>query len=167
MLHVGIANELYELMKEPPLREVYQRFQGFLEEPSWIECWEWKGSKRGSEEYGGFRLDGKTRNAHRLIMDWVHGVLPQSLVVDHIWCDNPACVNPLHMVPTDNKTNSFRSGRNAAAVNLQKTHCQAGHELAGENLHPTYLAKGQRVCHQCHKRKQAEYRKRKCGVTNL
>lgn len=46
----------------------------------------------------------------------------------------------------------------SAAMNLARTHCKRGHELAGDNL--AYRSNGQRVCRKCVAMAQHRYRAR-------
>jgi hypothetical protein len=64
-------------------------------------------------------------------------------------------VNPDHLEPVTNAENQRRR-------NLLKTHCKAGHELAGANL--SILASGQRWCRECGRRRSREYvRRQRCA----
>lgn len=66
-------------------------------------CWEWMAGK-DSDGYGGFFLSGKNEKAHRVAWMFRFGEIPEGLGVLH-HCDNPGCVNPLHLFLGDHKTN--------------------------------------------------------------
>lgn len=68
-------------------------------------CWEWIGTKDGGG-YGQLSA-GRGRapfKAHRLSFELANGPIPVGLFILHK-CDNPACVNPLHLELGDQKKN--------------------------------------------------------------
>jgi hypothetical protein len=74
-------------------------------------CWIWLGT-RNSEGYGQIRerLDGgrgRTVKAHRFMYERLVGPIPVGRQLDHL-CRNRACVNPVHLEPVDNATNTQR-----------------------------------------------------------
>jgi len=77
------------------------------------ECWEWAGNCPGGR-HGHFSVGtGKTVKAHRWVYELLHGPIHKSLVIRHK-CDNPKCVNPLHLeigTSADNTRDAIERGR--------------------------------------------------------
>ncbi|MES2789991.1 MAG: HNH endonuclease [Planctomycetota bacterium] len=74
-------------------------------------CWMWIGSKRN--EYGGIKVNGVVKQAHRVAYTLYHGEIPNGLVLLHS-CDNQLCVNPDHLTPgkqLDNVQDMLAKGR--------------------------------------------------------
>ncbi len=117
-----------------------ERFSfGYVEIDS---CWIWiRGMFR--DGYGAFVLKGKTRRAHRVAYEMVHGVVLTPDQFLHHLCKNKACVNPAHLEITYQLTHVD----SAIYGNKQKTYCPHGHKYTPEN---TYWNKGNsRECLQC------------------
>lgn len=113
------------------------------------DCWHWVGSKTLGG-YGQMRALGKRVYVHRISWELHVGPIPEGLVIDH-HCQNPSCVNPWHMEPVTAAVNCGRShGR--------LTHCQRGHEYAGDNIRWTKA--GHRICRACDKHFNAIARQR-------
>ncbi|ORA05848.1 hypothetical protein BST17_08505 [Mycolicibacterium bacteremicum] len=73
------------------------------------ECWPWQGAlggrKRDGRGYGKFTINGKQYDAHRVSWELHNGQpVPTGLQVMHA-CDNPKCVNPLHLTVGTNRDN--------------------------------------------------------------
>lgn len=95
-------------------------------------CWTWKGAISASG-YGTMMLLGKTTLAHRISYELFKGKIPAGMVIDHK-CKNKVCVNPQHLRVVTHKQNTLENSNSLPAVNAQKTHCEHGHPLKGENL---------------------------------
>ncbi|EBO9780709.1 hypothetical protein ZD92_20245 [Salmonella enterica subsp. enterica] len=81
------------------------------------ECIEWQ-NYRSEDGYGIQKYRGKTVKAHRLAYCQANGLELKDitgLVVRHK-CDNPACINPLHLeIGTQADNNRDRAERNRSA----------------------------------------------------
>jgi hypothetical protein len=113
-------------------------------------CWLWTSAVSGSG-YGAFGMGGRAGQmyvAHKIAYEWVVGVVPDGLELDHL-CRDTRCVNPAHLEPVTHRENLLR-GEGWSARHARKTHCPAGHVLAGENLSRHELQHGQRKCLTCH-----------------
>lgn len=123
-------------------------------------CIEWT-KNRDDAGYGLIRVlvNGKKTSlrAHRIAWEAKYGKIPAGLVIDHL-CRNPPCINTDHLEVVTTRTNVLR-GIGNAAQNARKTHCVAGHELSGANIHITKARR--RICNQCERRRQKEYKQRK------
>lgn len=80
------------------------------------QCIEATGSLN-AHGYGHVRYEGKVVRAHRLAYAQAHGLTLEDIagrIVRHA-CDNPACINPAHLVlgtHTDNMRDMAERGRN-------------------------------------------------------
>ena len=117
--------------------------EGTLEERFWAkvdvrgpeDCWEWLAGKTHNG-YGmigkGGRHNGMLR-AHRVSWELANGPIPDGLCVLH-HCDNPGCVNPLHLwigTNADNQQDMAQKGR--AASNKGESNGKA--KLTAQDVH--------------------------------
>ena len=73
-------------------------------------CWEWSGS-RDHQVYGAVRLNGRQRRAHRVSWEEAIGPIPPGRIMCHR-CDNPPCINPMHLYPGTHADNAADRDRN-------------------------------------------------------
>lgn len=134
---------------------VLRRFYEKVGLPDENGCMLWlAGTTSGG--YGQLKLNGRMVKAHRLAYVIFNGEeIPNGRVVRHK-CDRPLCVAPDHLergTVADNMRDMWERGRRevtgAPVVQRDKTHCPRGHELIGENLRKSQLARGTRECRAC------------------
>lgn len=100
-------------------------------------CWVWQGAKAG-KGYAQVSWNGH-KYGHRLAFEARTGRPPlPGLVVDHVECDNPPCVNPEHV---DERTNQFNVARGKSGQ--RSPICHLGHPK--DRVTP----KGQAYCSTC------------------
>jgi hypothetical protein len=79
--------------------------------PTWTPflgpCWAWTAGLFPAG-YGCFKLDGKSRLAHRLSYEWVIGPIPEGDDLDHL-CRVRECCNPAHLEPVTPAENARRA----------------------------------------------------------
>jgi hypothetical protein len=74
-------------------------------------CWEWTAG-RTRHNYGAFYLNSRTLPAHRVSYLLWNGQFPNNFACHE--CDNPCCVNPLHLwdgTPKENTNDMILKGR--------------------------------------------------------
>lgn len=116
--------------------------------------------RRGSIRVAGDKVYPVSQ--HRMAYELYYGPILDGLVVRHT-CDNPPCVNPLHLkvgTYADNTRDAMERGR-MRNQNTGKTECVAGHPLEGDNLVPSALADGRRACRECSRQRARESNRRK------
>lgn len=120
-------------------------------------CWIWTG--RARHRYGRFHVNGEEEAAHRVAWELAGGKIPYGQCVLHR-CDNPPCVNPVHLflgTQADNLRDCASKGRN---VQSKKTHCPSGHPYDADNtIIVQYRGKRKRYCRKCRNARSDAYRK--------
>ena len=148
----AIIDKLWERLKQPPPRKVWDRFWSNVTPRGPHNCWVWRGSLRsGYASFSSKFSDGsRGHSGHRTLFIWLYGPPEDGLVLDHYVCDNKPCVNPFHLHPCSHGDNSRRGFQ-------RRTHCRQGHALIKENLWSRSPV-GQRVCGICIKEREQSYR---------
>lgn len=124
-----------------------------LEERFWAKvnktdtCWLWTGG-RGRDGYGLYL----NKPVHRLAYEFVVGLIPEGLQVDHL-CRVVLCVRPTHLEPVTPQENNRRS-LSPSALNARKETCVSGHVFDEAN---TYLRNGERRCRTCRTEARRRY----------
>lgn len=97
-------------MNKPTQKDI-ERFWTKVDKRSNHECWEWQSCKNKAD-YGRFSFRNKSILAHRFMWLIIYGKMPKKHVLHK--CDNPCCVNPVHLflgTNTDNMRDMMNKGR--------------------------------------------------------
>lgn len=92
-----------------------ERFWSKVDKRGPDECWPWTGGKFW-DGYGWFSVAGAKKKAHRVSFFLQHGRWPEPCCLHR--CDNPGCVNPVHLFEgthTDNMRDRERKGRGVSS----------------------------------------------------
>ena len=124
-------------------------------------CWDWTGAGGRRGGYGQVFVDGRNEPAHKVAWMLHHRrAFPAGMDACHS-CDNPRCVNPLHVWPGSRRDN-MRDAREKGRLrpwNAGRPTCRLGHPLEGDNV---YTGSGRRRCRTCSRaqwhRRQAKKR---------
>jgi hypothetical protein len=130
------------------------------------KCWIWTGFTNPTG-YGSLSINGKVIRAHRISWMLANGkqLIPGECVCHS--CDNPSCVNPMHLWVGDHKTNMADCLAKGRFRNGSKpwTKCKRGHQMIDGNLY-FQMVNGTKIrtCKICKLARENErYRKRKKG----
>lgn len=107
-------------------------------------CWEWT-MARDKDGYGRWSVPGVSNFAHRVVWYLLVGSLTPGLVLDHIECHNPPCVNPSHLREVTPRINSIENSSGFAARMFARYDCEKGHGP----LAPHPYKPGTRTCLTC------------------
>lgn len=99
-------------------------------------CWLWLGR---CSRYGFVRVGDRVRLAHRVVYELLVGPVAPDHDLHHRDTCEKRCVNPEHVTPLS---------RSEHRAEHRPTHCQRGHELAGDNVY-TPPGDGRRRCRTC------------------
>jgi hypothetical protein len=108
-------------------------------------CWEWVGY-RDPLGYGRYSFGRRRALAHRVLWQWMFGPLDgPSQVVMHA-CDNPPCVNPLHL-SVGTMGDNIRDAAAKKRLHGPTEQCRRGHPWVEPHL--AHDHRGNRYCRTC------------------
>jgi len=148
--------------KKRPIKERLENLS--IPEPN-SGCWIFIGNiNRGGYGQITMRENGlkKLKRAHRVSYECFKGFIGNSLVLHK--CDNRCCINPDHLYLGNNKQNSKDISDRSRNFNKNKTRCNYGHSLSGENLYIT--PSGARRCVACNSNLSRKLYRKKPNADN-
>ena len=136
--------------------EIYESYLRSKAKP----CLIWRGARIGGY---GFTREMKKRKilfVHRLEWERFHGPIPEGGWICH-HCDNPSCIEPMHLYLGDRKSNAKdrgQRGRSAEPRGVARvTHCSKGHKYAPEDNRGKF-GRMLQVCRICRRETQRKRR---------
>jgi hypothetical protein len=128
-----------------------------------MECIEWGGAT-DAKGYGicyARRFGKLIRRAHVLAWIDANGRLPLPGEQVRHTCDNPPCINPVHLLIGSAKDNSQDAVSRGRLAQQRKTHCPKGHPYEGNSYSYETPAGGKnRLCKICAQARAAAQRAR-------
>src|SRR5215831_69343 len=109
-------------------------------------CWLWTAAKQRTG-YGKISAGGAGAGlllAHRVAWELANGPIPPGLCVLH-HCDNPPCVNPIHLWLGTIKDNGLDMSRKGRGVLQKHPERAARGKQNGAYTHPEKVLRGERV----------------------
>jgi len=117
-------------------------------------CWLWTAGISKGYGYVKLRELGNNCAAHRVsFCAFKDDALVDGMHIHHK-CNTPLCINPDHLDQVTPLFNTLVSSTAIGAINSNKSHCQFGHPLFGDNL---YVYKNGRSCRKCRQKHNSLY----------
>lgn len=104
-----------------PNHQARSKTAPFIEEDMGYEtpCWVWQRAL-DRNGYGSIRIDGRTRNPHRIYWEQENGPVPEGLELDHL-CRVRSCIRPTHLEPVTSAENQRRGNNTKVDVTAVAT----------------------------------------------
>lgn len=139
-----------------------ERFEFYvIRDPAPGGCWLWCGattSNKANRNYGVIWNGQRQELAHRWSYKHFREPIPDGLVLDHVVCEEPPCVNPWHVAPVTQAVNVQR-GKSPSAQHRRKATCpKCGRPYSARKS-------GKRFCRDCYNAGVRDWTRRTGRVT--